>query len=430
MGRPLAMTLELARHLLPRRNWPRKGRLFPMVLMLEPLEACNLRCAGCGRVREYADVMDRRMGVDEALAVSQEAAAPVVSVSGGEPLLHPKIEDIVSGLVAQRRWVFLCTNGLLLRESLPRFRPDRRLCFVVHLDGTARVHDAVTGRPGAYAEAVAAIRDARARGFRVATNTTAFHGSDPADLHELFRTLTALGVEGIMLSPGYAYEQVPERELFLRREEAVRAFRVILDGGRFPFYDNPLFLDFLRGNVPYPCAAWAIPTYTVLGWRVPCYLIADRHSPNLEEILDQGLWDRYGPGNDPRCAGCMLHAGFEPASVLDLLHHPWKLLRRNRFTAETQRRAGQPKTPPRRTPRTHRATPGMNSGVGNPNSLCVVHALLRALGGVVRGFSAVSASSAVGSSVRVEPSLHGSSAQSTPLRWTREAANRLGWRRP
>ncbi|HEU67961.1 MAG TPA: adenosyl-hopene transferase HpnH [Candidatus Acetothermia bacterium] len=330
MGRPLALTCELAQYLLPRRNWPGKGRLFPIVLMLEPLEACNLRCAGCGRVREYADVMDLRMAVDEALAVAEEAGAPVVSVSGGEPLLHPRIADIVEGLLSQRRWVFLCTNGLLLRESLPQFRPNRRLCFVVHLDGTARVHDQVTGRPGAYAEAVAAIQEARARGFRVATNTTAFHGSDPADLHELFRTLTALGVEGIMLSPGYAYEQVTERELFLKREEAVRAFREILDGGRFPFYDNPLFLDFLRGKRAYDCAAWAVPTYTVQGWRVPCYLIADQHTTALSEVLDPALWSHYGPGRDPRCAGCMLHSGFEPASVFDALSHPWKLLRRRR----------------------------------------------------------------------------------------------------
>lgn len=327
MPRPLGMTLDLARYLLPRRRWPERGRLFPMVLMLEPLEACNLRCAGCGRVREYAGVMDRRMIVEEALAAADLAGAPVVSVSGGEPLLHPQIADIVEGLADQGRWVFLCTNGLLLAEALPRFRPNKRLCFVVHLDGTAGVHDAVTGRPGTYGQAVAAIARARQAGFRVATNTTAYHGSDPADLHELFRALVGLGVEGIMLSPGYAYEQVPERELFLRREEAVRVFREILDGQKFPFYDNPLFLDFLRGERTYDCAAWAVPTYTVLGWRVPCYLIADRHTADLEEVLDPELWARYGPGKDPRCAGCMLHAGFEPASVLDALNHPWRLLR-------------------------------------------------------------------------------------------------------
>lgn len=328
MGRPLSMSIELARYLLPRRKWPQKGKLFPMVLMLEPLEACNLRCIGCGRIREYQDVMGERLSVDRALRVAEEAGAPVVSVSGGEPLLHPGIADIVRGLIGQRRWVYLCTNGLLLRESLDKFRPDKRLCFVVHLDGTAKVHDQVTSRPGAYEEAIAAIKEAIARGFRVCTNTTVFHGSDVPDLKELFRTLRDLGVEGLMLSPGYAYEAVSEKDLFLQRQESIKVFRELLDGGeKFPFYDNPLFLDFLAGRRDYrKCAAWAIPTYTVLGWRKPCYLIADEHVQDLSELLDPALWERYGPGKDPRCAGCMLHSGFEPASVLDAVNHPWKLV--------------------------------------------------------------------------------------------------------
>lgn len=330
MGRPLSLTLELARYLLPRRRWPEKGKLFPIVLMLEPLEACNLRCAGCGRVREYKEVMNRRMPVEEALQAAEAAGAPVVSVSGGEPLLHPQIAELVRGLIEQRRWVYLCTNGLLLREKLEKFPRHKRLCFVVHLDGTERVHDAVAGRPGTYREAVEAIREARRRGYRVATNTTVYHGSDVADLRELFRTLAALGVEGLMLSPGYAYEAVPERELFLQKEEAIRVFRALLSGGDgLPFYDNPLFLDFLQGKRTYrECAAWAVPTYTVLGWRVPCYLIADRHAQDLKEVLDPELWRKYGPGKDPRCAGCMLHAGFEPQTVLEAVNRPWRLLRR------------------------------------------------------------------------------------------------------
>lgn len=330
MARPVGMTLELARYLLPRRRWAEKRKLFPIVLMLEPLEACNLRCAGCGRVREYREVMDRRMPVDEALRAAEAAGAPVVSVSGGEPLLHPQIAEIVHGLIAQKRWVFLCTNGLLLREKLERFPRHKRLCFVVHLDGTEKVHDAVAGRPGVYREALEGIREARRRGYRVATNTTVYHGSDVADLRELFRTLAALGVEGLMLSPGYAYEAVPERELFLQKEEAIRVFRALL-GSRdgLPFYDNPLFLDFLQGGRTYQeCAAWAVPTYTVLGWRVPCYLLADRHAQDLREVLDPGLWRKYGPGRDPRCAGCMLHAGFEPQTVLEAVNRPWLLLRR------------------------------------------------------------------------------------------------------
>ncbi len=328
MGRPLVMELELARYLFPRRKWPRRGKLFPIVLMLEPLEACNLHCIGCGRVREYRDVMDRRMPVDEALRAAEAAGAPVVSVSGGEPLLHPGIVDIVRGLMEQRRWVYLCTNGLLLRESLDKFKPDKRLCFVVHLDGTERVHDRVTQRPGAYREAIAAIREARRRGFRVCTNTTVFHGSDVPDLKALFRELTQLGVEGLMLSPGYAYEAVPEKELFLQKQESIKVFRALLNGNeRLPFYDNPLFLDFLQGYREYEeCAAWAIPTYTVLGWRVPCYLIADEHVEDLGEVLDPALWERYGPGRDRRCAGCMLHSGFEPQTVLELLNKPWLLI--------------------------------------------------------------------------------------------------------
>ncbi|MCX7750769.1 MAG: adenosyl-hopene transferase HpnH, partial [Candidatus Bipolaricaulota bacterium] len=229
MGRPLALTLELARYLLPRRRWPEKGKLFPIVLMLEPLEACNLRCAGCGRVREYREVMDRRLSVDEALRAAESAGAPVVSLSGGEPLLHRGIADLVRGLIEQKRWVFLCTNGLLLREKIEKFPRHKRLCFVVHLDGTEGVHDAVAGRPGVFREALAAIREALAGGYRVATNTTVFHGSDVEDLRRLFRALTDLGVEGLMISPGYAYESVPERELFLRREEATKVFRALLD---------------------------------------------------------------------------------------------------------------------------------------------------------------------------------------------------------
>ncbi len=330
MGRPLAMTWELARYLLPRRKWPQKGRLFPIVLMLEPLEACNLRCAGCGRVREYQGVMDRRLSVEEALKAAEIAGAPVVSLSGGEPLLHPQLPEIVRGLIEQKRWVYLCTNGLLLREKLEKFPRHRRLCFVVHLDGTEKVHDHITGRPGTFGEALAAIREALRRGYRVATNTTVFHGSDVADLHKLFRLLTDLGVEGLMISPGYAYEAVPARELFLKKEEAIKVFRALLakENG-FRFYDNPFFLAFLRGEREYrECAAWAIPTYTVLGWRVPCYLIADRHVQDLGEVLDPGLWRKYGPGKDPRCAGCMLHSGFEPQSVLEAVNRPWALLRR------------------------------------------------------------------------------------------------------
>ncbi len=330
MGRPWEMSWELAGHLWRVHRQMRRGRLSPIVLMLEPLEACNLRCAGCGRVREYAEHMDERMSVEEALAIAREADAPVVSVSGGEPFLHPELGEIVRGLVDQRRWVFLCTNGLLLAEQLDNLPHDRRVCLVVHVDGTEEIHDQVTGRQGSYRQAEQAISEAVRRGFRVATNTTVFHGSDVQDLRRLFGRLAELGVEGLMLSPGYAYEAVPERELFLNRADSQRVFRQLFDGGgpRLPLYDNPLFLDFLMGKREYPCSAWAVPTRTVVGWRVPCYLIADRHTQDLGEVLEPKLWEIYGPGRDPRCAGCMLHSGFEPASALDAAVHPWKLVTR------------------------------------------------------------------------------------------------------
>ncbi len=329
MGRPWEMSWELARHLWRVHRRARRGRLSPIVLMLEPLETCNLRCAGCGRVREYAEHMDVRMPATEALTIAADADAPVVSLSGGEPLLHPEIGDMVGGLVEDRRWVFLCTNGLLLREQLDRLPRHRRLCLVVHVDGSEAVHDQVTGYEGAYREVEQAISEAVKRGFRVATNTTVFHGSDVGDLKGLFGRLTELGVEGLMLSPGYAYEAVPERELFLNRTESQRIFRDLLDHGtNLPLYDNPLFLDFLKGERDYPCSAWAVPTRTVLGWRLPCYLIADRHTDDLSELLEPELWEKYGPGKDPRCAGCMLHSGFEPASAVDAAVHPWKLLTR------------------------------------------------------------------------------------------------------
>jgi len=327
MARPLHMTMDVARHLWRTHRALKSNRRTPVVLMLEPLEACNLRCAGCGRVREYEDQMHLRMDPDTAIAAARVSGAPIVSVSGGEPLLHEGLRPILHGLLEERRWVFLCTNGLLLEEKLDSLPRDKRLCLVVHLDGTEKVHDRVTDHPGAYRRALTAIREATKRGLRVCTNTTVFHGSDVEDVRALFQTLKELRVEGVMLSPGYAYASVEERELFLQREESVKVFRRLLAAGDgTPFYDNPLFLEFLQGMRNYDCSAWAVPTYTVAGWRLPCYLIADRHVEQLDEVLDPSVWATYGPGRDPRCTGCMVHAGFEAASALDAIAHPWRLL--------------------------------------------------------------------------------------------------------
>lgn len=325
MKRPLKLDLAMARYIVAQKA---KGRrYFPFVTMLEPLEACNLRCIGCGRIAEYRSVLAERLTVEESLAAVHSSGAPIVSVAGGEPLLHPQIGEIVRAITDERRFVYLCTNGLLLQEKLDLFKPSEYLSFVVHLDGTEEIHDYVTRREGSYRTAIAGLKEAIRRGFRVNTNTTLFHGSDVEDLHELFALLTGLGVEGLMVSPGYAYEDVSDRELFLEREESIKVFRRVLDPGRnFPFYNNPLYLDFLRGKRNYPCAAWTTPTYTVLGWRKPCYILADEHTDDVGELFDPNLWDRYGPGKDRRCTNCMMHSGFEGASILEALSRPRDLL--------------------------------------------------------------------------------------------------------
>jgi hopanoid biosynthesis associated radical SAM protein HpnH len=326
MSRPRMLDLRVASYLLHQKL--SRVRRFPFVTMLEPLERCNLSCVGCGRVREYQDVMDRTLSLEECMQAVRSSGAPIVSISGGEPLLHPQIDQIVRSIADDGRYMYLCTNGLLLESMLDRFPPSPQLCFVVHLDGTRGVHDAVTDRAGTFDAAMSAIRSAMARGHRVSTNTTLFHGTDVEDVQRLFRMLTDLGVEGLMVSPGYAYEDAPHQELFLQRQESIDVFRRVLDPSqRHAFYNNPLYLDFLRGEREYDCAAWTTVTYTVMGWRLPCYAIADRHTDDLQELYEDDLWKQYGPGRDKRCTNCMMHSSFEGASVLDAFHHPRALLR-------------------------------------------------------------------------------------------------------
>jgi len=324
-GRPLELSLKLTAYLV--RNLARGRERFPLVTILEPLEACNLACPGCGRIREYGHIRDKRLSVGEALAAVEESGAPVVSIAGGEPLLHPQIDKIVSELVKRRYFVYLCTNGLLLEKSLSRFEPSRYFAFVVHLDGLEEGHDRSVGRKGVFQAAFRGLVAALKAGFRVTTNTTIYKGSDVRELHRLFHILTELGVEGLMISPGYSFEMASERDRFLEREESIRILREVLHTeNRVRFYHNPLYLEFLRGEREYECAAWGTPTYTPLGWRKPCYILADEHVQSIDELFDEGLWERFGPGRDPRCANCMMHSGFEPASTLEAIRRPWALL--------------------------------------------------------------------------------------------------------
>lgn len=322
MGRPLKMNAKIASYAAGQMAKGRKR--FPLVTIIEPLEKCNLRCTGCGRIREYSDHLDEKLSPKEVMEAAEESGAPVISISGGEPLLHPQIETIVKNLIDEGYYIYLCTNGLLLEEKLKTLERSDKLAFAVHLDGTEEVHDKFTDREGVYEKAFSALEKAIEQGFRVTTNTTIFKASDPEDLHELFRRLTEAGVEGIMLAPGYNYASVDRsaEQHFLERKESKEVFRKILDPKKvedFPLYNTPLFLDFLRGKRELDCTAWASPTYTVRGWRKPCYVLADEHVDSIDEILAEELWEEFGPGNDRRCNSCMIHSGYDTAGIIDSL---------------------------------------------------------------------------------------------------------------
>jgi hopanoid biosynthesis associated radical SAM protein HpnH len=333
MARPIEMALRLAWYIA--RNKITGHKRFPLVTMLEPLEKCNLACEGCGRIREYEPVIDKMLTVDQCIAAVEESGAPIVSIAGGEPTLHPEIDEIVAKIIAQKRFVYLCTNALLMERVMKRIPPSKYFAFVVHLDGLEEAHDASVYRKGVFKIAVRGIKAGIEQGYRVTTNTTVFNGSNEEDLIEMFTMLTKMGIEGCNVSPGYKFESVPNQELFISRKNARRVFKNVLDPKRkLRFYNNPLYLEFLRGNRDYQCTAWSNPTYTTLGWREPCYLIGDRHTQSVSDLLSEELWERYGVGKDPRCANCMMHCGFESASIFGALKNPadaYKLVKEGVF---------------------------------------------------------------------------------------------------
>ena len=321
MGRPLELAVRTGLYIL--KNKIARRKRFPLVTMLEPLEKCNLACEGCGRIREYERVLDRTLSVEQCLAAVQESGAPIVSIAGGEPTLHPQIHDIVNRITAAKKFVYMCTNALLMERVMKNIPPSKYFCFVVHMDGMEAAHDKSVYRKGVFQIAVRGIKNALDAGYRVTTNTTVFNGVDEDDLVEMFTMLTQMGVEGCMVSPGYQFDSVPNQDLFISRRSARKVFRNILDPARgIRFYNNPLYLDFLRGEREYDCTAWSNPTYTVLGWREPCYLLGDRHTQSVGDLYSDRVWDNYGVGKDPRCANCLMHCGFESASIFATLERP------------------------------------------------------------------------------------------------------------
>jgi hopanoid biosynthesis associated radical SAM protein HpnH len=315
---PLRQSARIATHLLRRRL--RREEKFPLIMELEPLFACNLACAGCGKVAHPASVLKQRMPVQQALDAVAECGAPMVSIAGGEPLIHPDIGELVRELVARKRFVYLCTNALLMERKLDEFTPSPYFSWVVHVDGLRERHDASVNRDGAFDTACAAIREAQRRGFRVTTNSTFFSTDTPATVREVLDFLNdELGVDQMMISPGYAYQKAPDQEHFLGRQQTTALFRRVFADGRrrrWRLNHSPLFLDFLEGRVDFSCTAWAIPSYSVFGWQRPCYLLVDGYARTYRELVETTDWDRYGTGRDPRCANCMAHCGYEPSAVL------------------------------------------------------------------------------------------------------------------
>lgn len=315
--------IEVGKYLVTQRLMGRKR--FPLVLMLEPLFRCNLACSGCGKIQHPTEILKQNLSPEECFAAVDECGAPVVSIPGGEPLLHPQIAEIVQGLVERRKFVYLCTNGLLLERSLDKFQPSPYLSFSVHLDGLRERHDHSVDRAGVFDKAVQAIRAAKARGFRVTTNTTVFEGADPQEMQQFFDFVSSLNVDGMMISPGYNYEWAPDQDHFLKRDQTKALFRQILapykaGNKQWNFNHNPLFLDFLVGERDYECTPWGMPSYSVLGWQKPCYLLNEGHYKSYKELLNQTDWSQYGRASgNPKCADCMVHCGYEPTAAVDAM---------------------------------------------------------------------------------------------------------------
>ncbi|HEY7486815.1 MAG TPA: adenosyl-hopene transferase HpnH [Streptosporangiaceae bacterium] len=322
MTMPLRQQLRIGGYILRQRLLRRREK-FPLIVELEPLFACNLACAGCGKIQHPAGILKQRMPVEQAVAAMEESGAPMVSIAGGEPLMHPQIDVMVKELIKRKKFVFLCTNALLIPKKIDLFEPSPYFAWVVHIDGLQERHDASVCKEGVFDDAIEAIREAQRRGFRVTTNTTFFNTDSPQSVIDVMNYLNDdLKVDEMMISPGYAYEKAPDQEHFLGVQETTELFRKAFANGnreRWRFNHSPLFLDFLEGKVDFPCTAWAIPSYSLFGWQRPCYLMSDGYAKTYRELLDETDWDSYGRGRDPRCANCMAHCGYEPTAVFATL---------------------------------------------------------------------------------------------------------------
>ncbi len=338
MGIPFLQMAEIGGYVLKQKLTGRKK--FPLVLMLEPLYRCNLACAGCGKIDYPDEILNMRIPAAECFESIDECGAPVVVIAGGEPLLHRELPEIVQGALARGKYVTVCTNALLLEKNIDRYKPDRRFNWSIHLDGDTEMHDRSVCQTGVYDRAVAALKLAKDKGFRVTINCTLFNDAEPARVASFFDEVTKLGIEGITVSPGYAYERAPDQQHFLNRGKTKQLFRDIFSKGKggkaWPFFQSMLFLDFLAGNRTYQCTPWGNPTRTVFGWQRPCYLLGEGYTKTFTELMETTSWDSYGVGKYEKCADCMVHCGFEATAVHEAFDRPWTMLPISLFGIKTE----------------------------------------------------------------------------------------------
>ncbi len=328
MAVPIMQAVRVGAYVVKQHLSGRKR--YPLVLMLEPLFRCNLACAGCGKIDYPAPILNQRLSVQECMDADTECGAPVIAVAGGEPLLHKEMPEIIAGLLARKKYVYLCTNALLLDKKLDDYKPNPFFSWDVHLDGDQTMHDASVCQDGVYDRAIAAIRKAKERGFRVSINCTVFDGAQPERLAAFFDTVMAMGVDGIMTAPGYAYERAPDQAHFLNRQKTKQLFRDVFrlgKGKKWKFTQSPLFLNFLAGNETYQCTPWGKPLRNVFGWQKPCYLLGEGYAKSFKELMDDTAWEQYGTGNYEKCADCMVHSGYESSAVIDAVKRPLHIMK-------------------------------------------------------------------------------------------------------
>ncbi|MCS6304716.1 MAG: adenosyl-hopene transferase HpnH [Nitrospira sp.] len=317
MAVPISQMYTVAKYVLSQKL---KGvKRYPLVLMLEPLFRCNLACAGCGKIQYPDHILDKRLTPEQCWAAAEECGAPMVSIPGGEPLIHPEISKIVQGLVDRKKYIYLCTNAILLERKLDEYKASKYLTFSVHMDGLKDEHDLAVCRDGVYDVAVQAIKAALKRGHRVTTNTTLFDDANPERVRKFFDDMMALGVEGMTISPGYSYQKAPDQQHFLKRARTQELFSKILARPKpgWQFNQSPLFLDFLMGRREYQCTPWGNPTYNVFGWQKPCYLLQEGYTTTFQDLMASTEWEKYGTGRNEKCADCMVHCGYEASAVED-----------------------------------------------------------------------------------------------------------------